>query len=115
MKTVQVDKDDKLPLFVSDRNDQYKVALFNRYSETITHPITGKRGKPKGLYRIPRMDLRYAQVVKEREGRKLVKVRKNSIFGNKEYISLSDITTSHIERQNLEFRQENERLARKTI
>ena len=32
-----------------------------------------------------------------------------------ENISPSDITTSHIERQNLTFRQENERLARKTI
>jgi len=32
-----------------------------------------------------------------------------------ENISPSDITTSHIERQNLTFRQENERLVRKTI
>jgi hypothetical protein len=32
-----------------------------------------------------------------------------------EDISSSDITTSPIERQNLTFRQENERLARKTI
>ncbi len=110
-----LDKENKLPLFVSDGNDQYKAALFNLYSETITPPRTGKLGRPKGPYRIPRMDLRYAQVVKEREGRKLVKVHKKIIFGNEEDISLSDITTSHIERQNLTFRQENERLARKTI
>ncbi len=59
--------------------------------------------------------LRYAQVIKEREGGKLVKVHKKIIFGDKEDISQSDISTSHIERQNLTFRQENERLARKTI
>jgi len=31
------------------------------------------------------MNLRCAQVVKEREGRKLVKVHKNIIFGNEDY------------------------------
>jgi len=102
-------------LFVSDGNNQYTVALFNLYNETITPDRTGMRGRPAGPYKIPRMDLRYAQVIKEREGGKLVKVRKKIIFGDEEDISQSDITTSHIERQNLTFRQENERLARKTI
>jgi IS1 family transposase len=96
-----LDKKKELPLFVSDGNNQYTVALFNLYSEVP--------------YKTPRMDLRYAQVIKEREGGKLVKVHKKIIFGDKENISYSDITTSHIERQNLTFRQENERLARKTI
>jgi len=110
-----LDKNNKLPLFVSDGNNQYKVALFNLYNETVTPPKTGKRGRPKEPYKIPRMDLRYAQVIKERKGGKLVNVHKQIIFGNEEDISQSDITTSHIERQNLTFRQENERLARKTI
>lgn len=110
-----LDKKKELPLFVSDGNNQYTVALFNLYSETVTSDRTGMRGRPEGPHKIPRMDLRYAQVIKEREGGKLVKVHKKIIFGEKEDISQSDITTSHIERQNLTFRQENERLARKTI
>jgi hypothetical protein len=110
-----LDKKKELPLFVSDGNNQYTVALFNLYSEMITPDRTGKKGRPAGPYKIPRMDLRYAQVIKEREGGKLVKVHKKIIFGDKEDISQSEITTSHIERQNLTFRQENERFARKTI
>jgi len=110
-----LDKNNELPLFVSDGNNQYRVALFNLYNETVTPPKTGTRGRPKKAYKIPRTDLRYAQVIKERKGGKLVKVYKQIIFGNEEDISSSDITTSHIERQNLTFRQENERLARKTI
>jgi IS1 family transposase len=110
-----LDKKKELPLFVSDGNNQYTVALFNLYSEMITPDRTGKKGRPPGPYKIPRMDLRYAQVVKERKGGKLVKVHKKIIFGDKVNISQSGISTSHIERQNLTFRQENERLARKTI
>ena len=110
-----LDKNNELPLFVSDGNNQYRVALFNLYNETVTPHKTGMRGRPKKPYKIPRTDLRYAQVIKERKGGKLVKVHKQVIFGNIEDISPSDITTSHIERQNLTFRQENERLARKTI
>ena len=110
-----LDKKKELPLFVSDGNNQYTVALFNLYSEMITPDRTGKKGRPAEPYKIPRMDLRYAQVIKEREGGKLVKVHKKIIFGDQENISQSDISTSHIERQNLTFRQENERLARKTI
>ncbi len=110
-----LDKNNELPLFVSDGNNQYRVALFNLYNETVTPLKTGMRGRPKKPYKIPRTDLRYAQVIKERKGGKLIKVHKQIIFGNEENISSSDITTSHIERQNLTFRQENERLARKTI
>lgn len=63
---------------------------------------------------MPRKYLRYAQII-ERKGGKLVKVHKQVVFGNKKDISLSDIITSHIERQNLTFRQEKELLTRKTI
>jgi len=71
-----LDKDNELPLFVSDGNNQYRVALFDLYNETVTPPKTGKRGRPKKPYKIPRTNLRYAQVIKERKGGKLVKVHK---------------------------------------
>ena len=40
---------------------------------------------------------------------------KKIIFGDPETIKDSEISTSHIERQNLNLRQENKRLTRKTI
>jgi len=58
-----LDKNNELPLFVSDGNNQYRVALFNLYNETVTPHKTGKRGRPKKPYKIPRTDLRYAQVI----------------------------------------------------
>ena len=90
------------------------LGYFNLYNETVTPTKTGKRDL-KNHTRYRRTDLRYAQVIKERKEGKLVKVHKQIIFGNMEDISSSDITTSPIERQNLTFRQENERLVRKTI
>jgi len=39
----------------------------------------------------------------------------NKIFGDPENIEESEISTSHIERQNLNLRQKNKRLARKTL
>jgi len=38
-----LDKKKELPLFVSDGNNQYTVALFNLYSETVTPDRTGMR------------------------------------------------------------------------
>jgi len=57
--------------------------------------------------------LRCAQIVKKRTGGKLHKVEKNIIFGKS--IEQSEISTSLIERQNLTFRQDNNRVSRKTI
>jgi hypothetical protein len=57
--------------------------------------------------------LKYAQVVKKRKGRKLKKVKKKVVFG--EGIEQRAISTSLIERQNLTFRQDNNRVSRKTI
>jgi IS1 family transposase len=57
-------------------------------------------------------DLKYVQVVKKRKKGKLQKVEKNVIFG--EGIEQSAISTNLIERQNLTFRQENNRVSRKT-
>lgn len=110
-----LDDSEELPLFVSDGNGQYRIGLLNLYNETIVPPRTGKRGRPRKPYQKPRVDLKYGQVVKKRRGRKLVKVYKRIIYGTEDQVPLSELTTSYIERQNLTFRQENERLARKTL
>ncbi len=104
----------ELPLFVSDGLDLYSIALTEQYHVTVTFPKTGKRGRPRKPKKVPRPDLRYAQVVKYRERGRVVAVTKRVVFGNEENIPEEKISTSHIERQNLNFRHENKRLSRKT-
>ena len=58
-------------------------------------------------------ELRYAQVIKHREGKDLVIVTKKTIFGDEKTIDDSDITTSHIERENLNLRQEKQKISKK--
>ena len=64
---------------------------------------------------LPRPGLRYAQVIKEQGGGRVVGVTKRIVFGREEGISMKDVSTSLIERQNLNFRQENRRLTRRTL
>jgi IS1 family transposase len=104
---------EKIPVYVTDGLDFYKVALLNRYGIQIEYPKTGKRGRPRNPKIVPPDDLKYAQVVKMKKERKLKKVKKKVIFG--EDIEQSTISTSLIERQNLTFRQDNNRVSRKTI
>jgi IS1 family transposase len=101
------------PVFVTDGLDFYKIALLNQYGVQIEYPKTGKRGRPKKPKIVPSDNLKYAQVVKKRKEGKPQKVEKNVIFG--EDIEQSAISTSLIERQNLTFRQDNNRVSRKTI
>jgi IS1 family transposase len=109
--------DDRLsenkPFFVTYGLDFYKVALLNRYGLQIEYPKTGKRGRTKKPKIVPFDYLKYAQVVKTRKGGKFQKVGRNVIFG--EDIEQSAISTSLIERQNLTFRRDNNRVSRKTI
>ncbi len=105
----------ELPLFVSDGLNHYSIALTKQYHVTVTFPKTEKRGRVGKSKEVPRPDLRYAQVVKYREGGRVVDVTKRVVFGNEENIPEEQISTSHIERQNLNFRHENKRLSRKTL
>ena len=101
------------PVFVTDGLNFYKVALLNHYGVQVEYPKTGKRGRPRKPKKVPSKSLKYAQLVKKRKGRKLKKVEKKVIFG--EGIEQSAISTSLTERQNLTFRQDNNRVSRKTI
>ena len=103
-----------LPLFVSDGYDLYRRMLLEQYGMEFTPPRTGLPGHPAGPRLVPPPDLRYAQVVKHREGRRVVKVDRRVLFGG-EGITTEMITTSKVERQNLNFRNNNRRLTRKTI
>ena len=102
-----------IPVYITDGLEFYKGALLNQYGVRIEYPKTGKRGRPKNPEIVPPEDLKSAQVVKKRKEGKLQKVVKRVIFG--EDIEQKEISTNLIERQNLTFRQDNNRVSRKTI
>ena len=54
----------------------YAKALLKKYGEWIEFPRTGMRGRPKNPALVPDKDLKYAQVIINRKGRKLQKVKK---------------------------------------
>src|SRR5664280_2133445 len=62
---------ENIPVYVTDGLDFYKVALLNQYGIRIEYLKTGKRGRPKNPKIVPLDDLKYAQIVKKRQGRKL--------------------------------------------
>jgi len=105
----------RLPLFVSDGLDQYGVALFDRWHIEVPQPRTGRAGRPPNPQKVAVPELRYAQLVKHREGRRLVSVTKRIVHGEAADIDPRQITTSLIERLNLTLRQENAILSRKTL
>jgi hypothetical protein len=96
---------DGIPAFFSDG--------LKFYDRKVNFRRTGKRGRP----RIPAVllsgDLHYAQIIRQRENGHLVSVERKMIFGQSE--DGLRISTSHVERCNLTLRQENKRLARKTL
>ncbi|MBA7571776.1 hypothetical protein ES708_13544 [subsurface metagenome] len=61
----------RLPLFVSDGLDQYGVALFDRWHIEVPQPRTGRPGRPRNPQKVAVPELRYAQLVKHREARRL--------------------------------------------
>jgi len=104
---------DAWPLWVSDGLDAYGVALQARHCLLQTFPRTGRPGRPRRPKLVACPELRYAQVVKQRDERgRLVGVIKRTVYGE---VPLEQVHTGYIERQNLNYRHENRRLTRKTI
>ena len=81
----------------------------------LIHFIRGKRrGRPKQPQVVPDPRLRYGQVVKQRERRRLISVTRRVIFGVEELIPRTQISTSLLERLNGTIRQHVVPLHRKT-
>jgi len=114
------DKSTELPIFTSDDWDAYKNALVEVYGVEEQPEYKG-RGRPPNPKKVPRPDLKYAQVVKHREGDEVTGVKKRVVFGNEEEVlnalesAGNSISTSYIERNNLTVRNGVSRLIRKTI
>ncbi len=113
-----------IPFFTSDQLPHYAHALLHVYGipEVILH-IPGKRGPKPTPKCLPPADLHYAQVVKRRQGGRVVEVTTKIIFGSEAAVQArlgastvsQTINTSFVERNNLICRQCNGRLARKVL
>lgn len=106
-------KEESWPVWVSDGLDAYGEALKGRHCVVQHYPRTGKRGRPRRPKLVACRELKYGQVVKQRdESHRIIGVFKRSRYGD---VPLQRITTVYIERHNLTLRHDNRRLTRKTI
>jgi IS1 family transposase len=105
-----------IPCFFSDGFSAYLQALIECYHTLKIFPPTGKRGRPKNPEKQAHPELVYGQVVKEREGGRIVGITYRIITGAERLAQLGlKISTTLLERLNLTFRQSLAPLARKTL
>jgi transposase-like protein/IS1 family transposase len=105
---------DCFPLWVSDGWKAYIFALCLRFHQKVYQIRRDGSGRPPVPKMIPSPTLRYAQMVKQREGGRVVGIEKRIIFGDAEEIDLKDVITSHLERLNGTMRLHCTPLHRKT-
>jgi IS1 family transposase len=114
--------DNYLPLLTSDQLPEYAEALLHPFGRWFQPERQGTRGRYPNLRRLPVADLLYAQVVKVRDGSRLVELKTRVVYGSADAVAarLADtpvsitINTSFVERDNLTQRQSNRRLTRRT-
>lgn len=108
-----------LPRISSDGCDAYTQPLTEQVRAVTLDPLwwalekKGKPGRPPQPKRVPDPALVYGQVVKEREGRKVVRVEKRLVPGPTA-TDLTRISTPLLERENGTARSRNRYLVRKT-
>lgn len=112
------------PLFTSDKLPAYLAALIANYSTPEPPPAKRGPGRPrKEPKRVLDPQLCYGQVDKQREGGRVIEVRRRIILGTEaDIVEIlradgcgSQINTAYVERDNLTSRQSNGRLVRKTL
>ena len=114
--------DDSIPLFTSEQWPAYRHALLHTDGAWDHPPRQGRRGAYPTPQQRPPPSLQYAQVVKRREGGRMVQVSTRVVFGTPEAVAASlahspvssTVNTSFVERDNLTQRQSNRRLTRRT-
>ncbi len=118
-RVVQV-TDERVPFFTSDQLAAYRTALLHAYGVWHQPARRGTRGRHPQRRRLPHPDLLYAQVVKHREGGRVVAVTNQVVFGSADSIATrlaalptsAAINTSFVERDHLSLRQHSRRLTR---
>jgi hypothetical protein len=107
------------PVISSDGYDEYTRPILEQVPQLKLYPLNwaltrrGKAGRPREPTRAPSPVLIYGQVVKEREGRRVVSVTKRLVNGPPQ-TDLRRCSTSKLERQNGTSRSRNSYLIRKT-
>jgi IS1 family transposase/transposase-like protein len=122
LKTVQTADSDIPPLFVTDELSHYSTVLGEMFSSSEPVPPTGKPGRPAKPKQVIDPDLHYATVKKTRKGGSVVKVERTVVFGTMEGVQArlanspsKKINTSYVERINLDLREWDPHLSRKTM
>ncbi len=110
-----------LPVFVSDDWDAFASALLEVYGIKETPEYKGIGRKPHPLL-IPPIELKYAQIMKNRVNNELVSVSQRVVYGDPEEViallcpmSKKHIHTAYAERINLSLRNHLARFIRKTM
>ncbi len=121
VETIKKHSDGEAPLFLSDGWPSYPEILAQMYSHEEAVPYSG-RGRPRKPIRVIDENLKYAQVVKDKEGGRLVEIEKRIIWGTEEEILEiiqqegrgQTINTSYVESRNGNYRKDNKRLGRRS-
>src|SRR5947209_14279059 len=104
--------DEKPPALATDGKGAYREAMLQTWGKV---PQYSGKGRPPTALK-PEKDWQYLQVIKQREGSKLVRVSTKVIYGDPEEVkAVLGEHTAYIERTNLTSRQMNGRLVRKTL
>ncbi len=96
----------------SDELPCYAEIFREVYGTLVVPQRTGKVGRPRKPYLKADQDLKYGQVHKTRVKGKIKKVSKISVYGQ---LKEKEISTSKVERHNLNVRQDHSRSIRKTL
>ena len=100
------------PALATDGKGAYREAMVETWG---TVPAYGGRGRPPSVPQ-PGKDWQYLQVIKRREGSKLVSVTTKVIYGDQDEVKkVLGEHTAYVERTHLTSRQMNGRLVRKTL
>jgi IS1 family transposase len=109
-------------LITTDEYPAYKPAIVRAFGEKVVPEPTGKPGRPRDPYFVPKPELNYAVVHKTRKRGRVTKIDYRVIFGTVVSVTAAlaasfaskAINTAFIERQNGSDRNRNGRKVRKT-
>src|SRR3954452_8471532 len=109
-------------LITTDEYSAYEGAILEAFGTVVVPPRTGKRGRPRGPYKVAPAGLNYATVHKTRKKGRVVEVATRVVFGTVAGVQAAlarsgvsrTINTAFVERQNGTDRNRNARKVRKS-
>ncbi|HEX4608590.1 MAG TPA: hypothetical protein VH092_10340 [Urbifossiella sp.] len=109
-------------LITTDEYSAYEGAILEAFGTEVVPPRTGRRGRPRGPYKVAPAGLNYAAVHKTRKKGRVVEVTTRVIFGTAATVAAAlsasaasrTVNTAFVERHNGTDRNRNARKVRKT-